>query len=63
MRMVLDAAVGQAVVAADPAAVPILGRFSGVYVYDGSVVSLPPRHCAKSGRAWAVTVPTPEQRR
>jgi len=41
LRLVLEAAVGQAVVAADPAAVPILRRFEGVYVYDGSVVSLP----------------------
>jgi|SRR5215212_4669657 len=42
LRRVLAAAVGRAVVPAEPAAVPILGRFNnGVYVYDGSVVSLP----------------------
>jgi hypothetical protein len=41
LRRVLTAAVGQAVACAEPAAVPILGRFEGVYVYDGSVVSLP----------------------
>lgn len=41
LRLVLQAAVGQAVAAAEPAAVPILRRFSGVYVYDGSVVGLP----------------------
>ncbi len=41
LRLVLEAALGQAVVAAYPAAVPILRRFSGVYVYDGSVVGLP----------------------
>jgi hypothetical protein len=41
LRLVLQAAVEQAVAAADPAAVPILRRFSGVYVYDGSVVGLP----------------------
>jgi hypothetical protein len=28
-------------IAADPVAIPILGRFSGVYLYDGTVVSLP----------------------
>ncbi len=41
LRLVLEANVGQAIAAADPAAVPILRRFSGVYVYDGSMVSLP----------------------
>jgi hypothetical protein len=41
LRLVLEAAVGQAVAAADSAVVPILRRFKGVYVYDGSVVSLP----------------------
>lgn len=41
LRLVLEAAVGQAIAAADPAAVPILRRFSGVYVYDSSMVSLP----------------------
>jgi hypothetical protein len=41
LRLVLEAAVGQAVAAAEPAAVPILRRFSGVYLYDGSVVGLP----------------------
>jgi hypothetical protein len=42
LRLVLEAAVGQAVGAAEPAAVPILRRFEGVYVYyDGSVVGLP----------------------
>lgn len=41
LRRVLAAAVRRAVVSAEPAAVPILGRFNGVYVYDGSVVSLP----------------------
>lgn len=41
LRLVLETAVGRAVAAAEPAAVPILGRFEGVYVYDGSVVGLP----------------------
>jgi hypothetical protein len=41
LKLVLEAAVGQAVAAADPAAVPILRRFGGVYVYDSSMVSLP----------------------
>jgi hypothetical protein len=41
LRLVLEAAIERAVLAADPTAVPILQRFSGVYVYDGSVVSLP----------------------
>ncbi len=41
LRRVLAAALGRAVVSAEPAAVPILGRFNGVYLYDGSVVSLP----------------------
>ncbi len=41
LRLVLEAALGQVIAAADPAAVPILQRFSGVYVYDGSIVSLP----------------------
>lgn len=42
LRQVLETALGQAINAADPAAVEILGRFEGVYLYDGSVVSLPP---------------------
>ncbi len=41
LRLVLEAAVGQIVTAAEPAAVPILRRFSGVCVYDSSMVSLP----------------------
>src|SRR3954470_8668981 len=42
LRRVLAAALGQAIVAAEPAAVPILRRFSGgVYVNDGSMVGLP----------------------
>lgn len=41
LRRVLEAAVGQTIAAADPAAVEVLGRFEGVYLYDGSVVSLP----------------------
>jgi Transposase DDE domain len=41
LRRVLSAAVHELLSASDPVAVPILRRFSGVYVYDGSVVSLP----------------------
>jgi hypothetical protein len=41
LRRVLAAAVHELLIASDPVAVPILRRFSGVYVYDGSVVSLP----------------------
>lgn len=45
---VLSAAVHRLVIAADPVAIPILRRFSGVYVYDGSVVGLPDA----LGEAW-----------
>jgi Transposase DDE domain len=41
LRRVLAAAVGELLMASDPVAIPILRRFSGVYVYDGSVISLP----------------------
>jgi Transposase DDE domain len=41
LRRVLSAAVHELLIASDPVAVPILRRFSGVYVYDGSVISLP----------------------
>lgn len=41
LRRVLSAAVGELLAASDPVAVPILRRFCGVYVYDGSVVPLP----------------------
>ncbi len=38
---VLARAMREVVAAASPVAVPVLGRFSGVYLYDGSVVALP----------------------
>jgi hypothetical protein len=41
LSRVLAAAVREAVAAASPVAIPVLGRFSGVYLYDGSVVALP----------------------
>src|SRR5829696_260463 len=42
LRQVLAAAVEQVVIVAScPAAVAILKRFSGVYLYDGSVIKLP----------------------
>jgi hypothetical protein len=40
LKQVLSAAVEQ-VVAAEPAALPLLQRFTGVYVQDGSTVTLP----------------------
>jgi Transposase DDE domain len=40
LRQVLEAAVGT-VLAADPVAVPIVERFSGVYLVDATTVSLP----------------------
>lgn len=40
LKHVLDEAV-QAMITADPAAIPILRRFNGVYVQDGSTVVLP----------------------
>ncbi len=41
LQRVLAAAVRRLLIAADPVAIPILRRFSGVYVYDGSVIGLP----------------------
>lgn len=41
LRRVLEAAMGEVVVAASPVAIPVLERFSGVYLYDGTVVALP----------------------
>jgi hypothetical protein len=38
---VLEKAMGEVVKAASPATIPVLERFSGVYLYDGSVVGLP----------------------
>jgi hypothetical protein len=48
LRRVLSAAVNELLIASDPVAVPILRRFCGVYVYDGSVISVP----AALGEAW-----------
>jgi hypothetical protein len=41
LRRVLAAAVQRLLIASDPVAIPILRRFCGVYVYDGSVIGLP----------------------
>jgi hypothetical protein len=41
LRRVLSAAVGELLIASVPVAIPILRRFSGVYVYDGSAIGLP----------------------
>lgn len=41
LRLVLAAAIERVIVASEPAAVEVLRRFDGVYLYDGSVVSLP----------------------
>jgi hypothetical protein len=40
MKKVLELAVSK-VIFSDPAAIPILNRFNGVYIQDGSLVSLP----------------------
>lgn len=40
MRKMLELAIGK-VISSDPVAIPILNRFNGVYIQDGSLVSLP----------------------